>query len=62
MGGIFAEDYFEDKMLPLGNRSQAAKLGLFNSILFSEGRDEEAVLSSEPWACHCKMLNFLQLK
>lgn len=49
-------------MLSLDNRSQVAKLGLFDSILFLEGRVEEAVLSSELWAYHYKMLNFLQLK
>lgn len=49
-------------MLPLGNRSQATKLGLFDSILFLDGGEEEIVLFSELWAYHCKMLNFLQLK
>lgn len=46
-------------MLPLDNRSQAEKLGLSDSVLFLE---EDAVLSSEPQAYHCQMLNFVQLK
>jgi len=49
-------------MVTLHYRFQDAKLGLFGSIVFLSGREEEAALSSEPWAYHCKMLNFVQLK
>lgn len=34
-------------MLPLGSRSQVAKLVLFDSVLFLEGREKEVVLFSE---------------
>lgn len=53
-----SEGYLEKKMLPLANRSRTTEFSLFDSILFLKDVEEKAVLSSEPWTYHYKMLNF----